>query len=68
MAAWRPQNRSNHKNKKNAFGVLPNCIITPRFIEIAPAVTKRALLTDDDDGRHVITIAKKIGARGQVFS
>jgi hypothetical protein len=31
-------------------------ILTPSFIEIAPAVTKRALLTDND-GRHVIAIA-----------
>jgi hypothetical protein len=29
--------------------------ITPSFIEIAPAATKRALLTDDDR-RHVIAI------------
>jgi hypothetical protein len=43
MAAWRPQNRSNRKNKK-----------TPSFIEIALAVTKCALLTDDDRC-HVIT-------------
>jgi hypothetical protein len=35
---------------------LPKGILTPSFIEIGPAVTKRALLTDDD-GRHVITIA-----------
>jgi hypothetical protein len=44
---------------KKALGVLPKgtcCILTPSFIEIAPAVTKRALLTDDD-GRHVIAIA-----------
>jgi hypothetical protein len=32
-------------------------ILTPSFIEIAPVVTKRALLTDDDDGRHVIAVA-----------
>jgi hypothetical protein len=31
--------------------VLPKGILTPSFIEIAPAVTKRALLTDDE--RHV---------------
>jgi hypothetical protein len=46
MAAWRPQNRSNRENQ-------PKGIRTPSFIEIALAVTKRALLTDDD-GRHVI--------------
>jgi hypothetical protein len=39
------------------MGVLPKGILTPSFIEIAPVVTKRALLTDDDDGRHVIAIA-----------
>jgi hypothetical protein len=35
---------------------ISGCIRTPSFIEIAPAVTKRALLTDDndDDGRQVI--------------
>jgi hypothetical protein len=38
---------------KKAWGVLTKGILTPRFIEIAPAVTKRALLTDDD-GHHVI--------------
>jgi hypothetical protein len=37
--------------------VLLKGILTPSFIEIAPAVTKRALLTDDDDGCHVIAIA-----------
>jgi hypothetical protein len=36
--------------------VLPKGILTPSFIEIAPVVTKRALLMDDD-GRHVIAIA-----------
>jgi hypothetical protein len=48
MAAWRPKNKSNRKG-----------IRTPSFIEIALAVMKRALLTDDDndDGRHVIAIA-----------
>jgi hypothetical protein len=35
---------------------MPKGILTPNFIEIALAVTKRALLTDDDDGRHVIAI------------
>jgi hypothetical protein len=48
MATCRPQNRSNRENKKKALGVLPKGILTPSFIEIAPAVTKRALLTDDD--------------------
>jgi hypothetical protein len=58
MAAWRPQNRSNRKNKKNDLGILPKGILTPSFIEIAAAVTKRALLTDDDnDERHIIAIA-----------
>jgi hypothetical protein len=33
--------------------VLPKGILIPSFIEIAQAVTKRELLTDDD-GRHVI--------------
>jgi hypothetical protein len=64
MAACRPQNRSNGENKKKLWaycpkvGVLPKGILTPSFIEIAPAVTKRALLTDDD-GRHVIAIAHR---------
>jgi hypothetical protein len=44
MAACRPQNRSNRKNKKKALSVLPKGILTPSFIEIALAVTKRALL------------------------
>jgi hypothetical protein len=52
VAAWRPQNRSNRENQKKLWA-----IVTPSFIEIDPAVTKRALLTDDDDGRHVIAIA-----------
>jgi hypothetical protein len=41
---------------KKALGVLPKGILTPSFIEIAPAATNRALPTDDD-GRHVIAIA-----------
>jgi hypothetical protein len=49
--AW----RSNRKNQKS-LGVLPKGILTPSLIEIAPAVTKRALLTDDNK-RHVITVA-----------
>jgi hypothetical protein len=48
MAAWRPQNRSNQENKKKALGVLPKGILTQSFIEIALAVTKRALQTDND--------------------
>jgi hypothetical protein len=42
---------------------LPKGILTPSFIEIAPAVTKHALLTDDDDGRHVIAIAHQRRAK-----
>jgi hypothetical protein len=45
------------RKSKIPLGVLPKSIITPRFIEIALAATKRALLTDDDDGCHVIAIA-----------
>jgi hypothetical protein len=41
---------------KKALGVLPKGILTPCFIQIAAAVMKRALLTDDD-GRHIIAIA-----------
>jgi hypothetical protein len=41
-----------------ALGVLPKGILTPSFIEIAPAVTKRALQTDDDDGCHIIAIGE----------
>jgi hypothetical protein len=52
MAACRPQNRSNRENQKN-LGILPKGILTPSFIEIAPAVMKRALLTDDDDLRII---------------
>jgi hypothetical protein len=38
------------------------------FIEIAPAVTKRALLTvDNDDERHVIAIAHKKNLIGIKF-
>jgi hypothetical protein len=62
MAACRPQNKSNRENQKKAQGVLPKGILTPSFIEIALVVTKRALLTDDDDaddGRHVIAIAHR---------
>jgi hypothetical protein len=57
MAACRSQNRSNRENQIKYLGVLPKGILTPSFIEIAPVVTKRALLTDDADGRHVIAIA-----------
>jgi hypothetical protein len=48
---------------KKDMGVLPQGILTPSFIEIALAVTKRhALLTDDDDdGRHVIAISHQKG-------
>jgi hypothetical protein len=35
------------------MGVLPKGILTPSFIEIAPAATKHALQTDDD-GRHAL--------------
>jgi hypothetical protein len=52
MAAWRLQKRSNREKQ----GVLPKSILIPSFIEIALAVTKLALLTDNDDGRHVIAI------------
>jgi hypothetical protein len=40
------------------MGILPKGIFTPSFIEIALAVTKHALLTDDTtaDGRNVIAI------------
>jgi hypothetical protein len=48
---------------KKALGVLPKGILTPSFIEIAPAVTKHALLTDNDDGRHVIAIAHQRWAK-----
>jgi hypothetical protein len=62
MAAWRPQNRSNRENQKKLWAYCPKVSehqvsLTPSFIEIALAVTKRALLTDDDDGRHVIANA-----------
>jgi hypothetical protein len=56
MAAYRPQNKSKRENRKKNLGVLPKGILTPKFIEIALAVTKRALLMDDD-GCHVIAIA-----------
>jgi hypothetical protein len=62
MASCRPQNRLNRENQKNTLGVLPKGILTPSFIEIAPAVTKRALLTDDDR-RHVIAIAHRRWAK-----
>jgi hypothetical protein len=58
MAACRPQNRSNRENQKKFWPyTLPKGILTPSFIEIALAVTKRALRTDDDDGCQVIAIA-----------
>jgi hypothetical protein len=55
MAASRPVKL---QKSKKALGVLPKGILTPSFIEIAPAVMKRALLTDIDDGRHVIAIGE----------
>jgi hypothetical protein len=36
--------------KSKALGGLPKGILTPSFIEIVLAVSKRTLLTDDDDG------------------
>jgi hypothetical protein len=42
---------------------MPKGILTPSFIEIALAVTKRTLLTDDDDERHVIAIAHQRWAK-----
>jgi hypothetical protein len=45
---------------------LPKGILTPSFIEIALAVTKCALLMNDDDGRHVIAIAHQRGAKNEV--
>jgi hypothetical protein len=54
MAAWRQQSRSNRENKKELC-VLAKGILTQSFIDIALVVTKRALLTDDDD--DVIAIA-----------
>jgi hypothetical protein len=62
MADWRPQNRSITIKSKKALGVLPKGILKPSFIEIALAVTKRALLMDDD-GRHVIAIAIRSNTR-----
>jgi hypothetical protein len=56
MAACRPQNRSNRENKKNSG---PKGILTPSFIEIALAVTKPALLMDDDR-RHVIAKNERV--------
>jgi hypothetical protein len=50
---------------KKIMGVLPQGTLTPSSIDIAPAVTKRALLTDDDDGRHVIAIAHQRWAKNQ---
>jgi hypothetical protein len=62
MAAWRPQNRLITKIKKSSGRIAKGIILTPSFIEIAPAVTKGALLTDDD-GRHVIAIAHQRWAK-----
>jgi hypothetical protein len=48
------------------MGVLPKHakgILTPSFVEIALEVTKRALLTDDDDRRHIIAIAHQRRAK-----
>jgi hypothetical protein len=47
---------------KKSSGRIAKGIRTASFIEIAPAVTKRALLTDDD-GRHVIAIAHQRWAK-----
>jgi hypothetical protein len=44
---------------------LPKGIITPSFIEIALAVTKHTLLTDD--GRHVIALAHQRWAKKDYF-
>jgi hypothetical protein len=42
---------------KKALGILPKAINTRSFIEVAPADTKLAFPTDDDDGCHVIATA-----------
>jgi hypothetical protein len=39
------------------LGVLPKGILTPSFIEIAPAVTKRSLLTD---GQYIVQSCRQI--------
>jgi hypothetical protein len=53
------------RKSKKALGILPKGILTPSYIEITPAITKRALLKDDDndDGRHVIAIAHQRKAK-----
>jgi hypothetical protein len=47
MAAWRPQNIGQITKIKTSSGCIAKGILTPSFIEIAPAVTKCALLTDE---------------------
>jgi hypothetical protein len=42
-------------------------ILTPSFIEIAPAVRKRALLMDDH-GRHVIAIAHELKSNKRIHN
>jgi hypothetical protein len=59
MAACKATKQVKLRKSKKFLGVLPKHakgILTPSFVEIGPAVTKRALLTDND-GRHVIEIA-----------
>jgi hypothetical protein len=69
FSRWPPVgHKIKSRKSEKALGVLPKGILTPSFIEIAPAVTKCALLTDDDDGRHVIAIAHLRGAKNQTFS
>jgi hypothetical protein len=63
FSRWPPVGHKIGQSKKSV-GVLPKGILTPSFIEIAPAVTKRALLTDDD-GRHIIAIAHWMWAKNE---
>jgi hypothetical protein len=65
MAACRPQNRSNREYQKSSGHIAQRYPHTKSFIEIAPAVTKRALLTDNDDGHHVIAIAHQRRAKNE---
>jgi hypothetical protein len=53
---------------KKSLGVLPKGILTPSFIEIAPAVTKRALLTDNDNGDECHGALLKMPRRNTIYA
>jgi hypothetical protein len=61
---WWPSQKSDWKfGLGNLVCELPSGTYVQSFGSIAPAVTKRALLTGDDNGHHVITQAHQVSQK-----